>query len=518
MPKDTYFITTAIDYTNGAPHIGHAYEKILADVMARYQRLAGRQVFFLTGVDQHGQKVQQSAQKAGISPAEFAEANTEKFLAVWKLLDISYDGWAATTADLHKQAVRQVLQRLHDEGQLYKAAHSGFYSVRQEQFLTDKERNDAGEFGPDWGEVVELQEENYYFPLAKEAEWLTQLLQQHPELVFPDYRRAELLNAIGRISGDLCISRPSERLSWGIPFPFDPEFVTYVWFDALLNYLTFAGYLKDKDNTNLPDLDRLWPCDAHVIGKDILVPSHGIYWPIMLKGLGFDDTQIPKIVVHGWWNIAGEKQSKSLGNVVDPVELAGKYGPDTVRYYLMRDIRTGQDADFYEQRLHERYNADLANDLGNLLNRSLNMTQRYRDGKLTRPDQPMILGNECPEVVASYHTAMENWRFDEALEAIWRWISAANAFVESEAPWKLAKQENEAEHLDQVLYELCEMLRIVALLVQPVMPATAKRIWAQLGLEAEGLPAIGKENPWGGLPSGHVVAKPEPLFPRLEME
>lgn len=516
MPKDTYYITTAIDYTNAGPHIGHAYEKILADVMARYQRLRGRKVFFLTGVDQHGQKVQQSAVKAGVTPAEFAGMNTEKFRALWGLLGISYDGWASTTDPRHKAAVGRVLERLHAEGQLYRAKHSGFYSVRQEQFVTDKERGADGAFGPEWGEVVELEEENYYFPLAREAGWLRQVLEERPGLVFPDFRRVELLNAIERLTGDLCISRPMERLSWGIPLPFDPGYVTYVWFDALLNYLTFAGYAKEAGETTLPEWESLWPCDAHVIGKDILVPPHGIYWPIMLKGMGFDAATLPKLVVHGWWNNEGAKMSKSTGNMVAPEELVERYGVDAVRYFLMRDIRTGQDADFSEQRVRERYQSDLANDLGNLVNRSISMTQRYRQGRLVRSAMPMHLGQAWNGVLARYGEAMEGWRFDEALETVWGWISAANGFVESEAPWKLAKDPGAAERLDAVLYELAEMLRLTAWLLRPFMPGMVERMESQLGgVESVETTEEGGVR-WGGFATGQTVGTPEPLFPRLE--
>ncbi len=519
MPKDTYFLTTAIDYTNAAPHIGHAYEKILADVMARYQRLAGRRVFFLTGVDQHGQKVQQSAENAGVSPADFAAANTAKFRHLWATLGISYDGWAETTDPRHKAVVVRVLDRLYQSGTLYKATHAGFYSVRQEQFLTDKERNSEGAFGPEWGEVIELEEENYYFPLAAEAPWWIARLEAQPERIFPAFRRTELLNALRKVAGDLCISRPTERLAWGIPFPFDSQFVTYVWFDALLNYLSFAGYLKEETGAdNLPELDRLWPCDAHVIGKDILIPAHGVYWPIMLKGMGFSDAQMPNFVVHGWWNIDGAKMSKSIGNIIDPNPLIAQYGVDPVRYYLMRDIRTGQDADFNEQRLRDRYQADLANDLGNLLNRSLTMTRRYRQGQLLRPGETLPLGAQCSMVINAYREAMESWRFDEALAAVWGWISFANGFVESEAPWKLAKNPATADRLDAVLYELCEMLRITALLLRPVMPGTAERMLTQLGLNLSDAGSLADAELWGGLPPGHTIGEPTPLFPRLEPE
>src|SRR5438477_670506 len=395
MPK-TFFITTAIDYTNSAPHIGHAYEKILADVIARYHRLKGEEVFFMTGVDQHGQKVQQSAEKAGIPPAEFVAGVTEQFIALWDKLDVRYDAWAATTDPLHKKCVQGMLQRLFDEGKIYKDKQVGFYSVRQEQFLTDKDRNEAGEFGPEWGEVEQREEENYYFNLAEHKEWLLDFIDKRSEpdwrsepdgrtgekkpFVVPDFRVTELRNAVEKLSGDLCISRPKSRLSWGIELPFDRDYVNYVWFDALSNYISFAGYDPAKEFDNQPaEFRARWPA-LHVIGKDILVPAHGVYWPIMLHALGFPDEQMPTLLVHGWWNVSGAKMSKSLGNVVDPDVLTDKYGAGALRYYLMSDIVTGKDADFSEERLIERYNADLANSLGNLVNRTLNMAQRYRAG------------------------------------------------------------------------------------------------------------------------------------------
>ena len=293
MPN-TFFITTAIDYTNGAPHIGHAYEKVLADAIARHQRLAGRDVFFLTGVDQHGQKVQQSAQKRGVEPAEFVAEITSLFVELWKKLDLSHDAWAATVENLHKSCVQGMLQRLWDEGQFYKATQSGYYSVRQEQFLTEKERGPDGEFGPEWGEVVLIEEENYYFKLAEHRDWLLHLIDSRTQagnpLVVPDFRVAELRNAVEKLTGDLCISRPKSRLTWGIELPFDPAFVTYVWFDALSNYISFAGY-DAKPGADLSLFKSRWPA-LHVIGKDILIPPHGIYWMIMLRALGFTDAEI----------------------------------------------------------------------------------------------------------------------------------------------------------------------------------------------------------------------------------
>src|SRR5256885_3217682 len=382
----TLFITTAIDYTNSVPHIGHAYEKVLADVIARYHRLKGERVFFLTGVDQHGQKVQQSAAKAGVPPSEFVKELTEKFKDRWKTLEVKYDEWAETIAPRHQKVVQGMLQRLFDAGQIYKDKQSGSYSIRQEQFLTDKERGPDGQFGPEWGQVEFREEENYYFKLSQHKNWLLRYIDSRKDAVLPDFRQTELRNAVERISGDLCISRPKSRLDWGIELPFDKDFVTYVWFDALTNYISFAGYDPKIDNYEKqpPEFLEKWPA-LQIIGKDILVPAHGIYWLIMLHAIGFPDEQMPQLLVHGWWNLGGAKMSKNAGNIIDPFVLIGKYGADTLRYYLMSDIATGQDADFSAERLIERYNSDLANNLGNLLNRTLTMAQKDSQGKLRKP-------------------------------------------------------------------------------------------------------------------------------------
>src|SRR5438094_1118334 len=418
MPK-TFFITTAIYYTNSSPHVGHAYEMVLADVIGRYHRLKGEKVFFLTGVDQHGQKVQQSAAKAGVPPVEFVKGITQEFIDLAKTLDVQYDEWAETTSERHKKVVRGILQRLFEEGQIYKDKQAGYYSVRQEQFLTDKERGPDGQFGPEWGEIEFREEENYYFKLSQHKGWLISYLDNRKDAVIPDFRQTELRNAVEKISdnrqshasaartSDLCISRPKSRLDWGIELPFDKDFVTYVWFDALTNYISFAGYdpnagavatglrpvgselpgtahravATSEFNAQPQEFRDRWPA-LQIIGKDILVPAHGIYWLIMLHAIGFPDDQMPQLLVHGWWNLGGAKMSKSAGNIIDPFVLAEKYSPEALRYYLMSDIGIGQDADFSEARLVTRYNADLANSLGNLLNRSLNMIQQYHNGVL----------------------------------------------------------------------------------------------------------------------------------------
>jgi methionyl-tRNA synthetase len=506
--KDTFFLTTAIDYTNAAPHIGHAYEKILADCLARAARLEGQKVFFLTGVDQHGQKVQQSAAAAGVAPADFARAITAKFQALWEMLGIAYDGWAATTDPAHTRCVQEVLARLHREGQITKAAHVGHYSVRQEQFLTDKDRGPDGSFGPEWGEVMEIEEENYYFRLSEHREWLLAFVANHPDFVQPAFRMAELRNALGRTTGDLCISRPKTRLAWGIELPFDTAFVTYVWFDALLNYISFAGY-ADADGV----FATRWPADRHVIGKDILVPAHGVYWPAMLHALGFPDEAMPRLLVHGYINAGGDKMSKSLGNVVDPSSLVQRHGAGALRYYLLRETVTGQDMEFSEERLVARVNADLANGLGNLLNRTLTMAAKYREGRLRQPAGSPLAGAALAASDAA-RAAYMRCEPHAALEAAAALVTRCNAYVEETAPWKLAKDPGAAARLDEVLYSLAEAARIAAILHCPAIPDAAIRMLAQLGIpSAPSFP----QTAWGGLPDGHQLGTPEPVFPRLEV-
>ncbi|MGC2580059.1 MAG: methionine--tRNA ligase [Terrimicrobiaceae bacterium] len=517
----SFFVTTAIDYTNAAPHIGHAYEKILADVIARYRRLKGEPTFFLTGVDQHGQKVQQAAQREGVPEEKFVRETTEKFVALWKKLDVSYDAWAATTDPLHTKCVQKILQALYDQGEIYKATYRGFYSVRQEQFLTDKERGSDGTFGPEWGEVMELEEENWYFRLAKHREWLLDFLDGHGDCVSPAFRQQELRNAAEKLAGDLSISRPKSRLSWGIEMPFDPSCVTYVWFDALVNYISFAGYLRDESA-----FKARWPA-LHVIGKDILIPAHGIYWLAMLKAMGFADAEMPRFLVHGYVLVEGDKMSKSLGNIRDPNTFADTFGVEALRYYLMRDCVVGQDMDFTDERLVQRYNSDLANGLGNLLNRTLSMAHRYRVGKLRKPDvkdeRPAGLGWPAPfddlrlgitqNEVENYREAMERNQIHLGLQAAFQIVQYCNSAIEVWAPWRLAKDPNKSDALDAALYCLAELLRIVSILIFPVMPRAAGAIFEQLAVREE--PRL-SDTQWGLLADGHLLGKPAPVFPRIE--
>jgi methionyl-tRNA synthetase len=541
MPK-TFFITTAIYYTNSSPHVGHAYEMVLADVIARYHRLKGENVFFLTGVDQHGQKVQKSAAKAGVPPAEFVKGITQRFLDLSKKLDVKCNDWAETTSDRHKKVVRGILQRLFDEGQIYKDKQAGYYSVRQEQFLTDKERGPDGKFGPEWGEVEFREEENYYFRLSQHKDWLLSYLDNRSDAVIPDFRQTELRNAVEKISdnrqsgSDLCISRPKSRLDWGIELPFDKDFVTYVWFDALTNYISFAGYDPTLStlNSQPSTFSEKWPA-LQVIGKDILVPAHGIYWLIMLHAIGFPDDQMPQLLVHGWWNLAGAKMSKSAGNIIDPFVLIEKYSADALRYYLMSDIATGSDADFSEERLAERYNSDLANSVGNLLNRSLTMIWKYHGGTIEPGAENTVFekaGNKAslPEfrddfVLAwssAYAAEMDAFATHLVLYETFHIARSADFLIDIAAPWNLAKHSAQIEELHAVLYHVVESLRIIAILISPLLPKAAHGIFDQLNWKME---LSGKEErfsladaEWGKLPDGHVVGKPVPLFPRIEID
>ncbi|MDO5471689.1 MAG: methionine--tRNA ligase, partial [Akkermansia sp.] len=503
------------------PHIGHAYEKVLADVLARWHRMCGEDTFLLTGVDQHGQKVQQKAEEAGISPQEYADMVTKRFIALWERLGISYDGWAATTDARHKACVQKILSDLKEKGCLYKKAYKGFYSVRQEQFLTDKERGEDGNFGPEWGQVIELEEENWYFNLTAHTAWLREYVTTHPECVTPDFRRQDLLQAIDRATNDLCISRPKDRLSWGIPLPFDPDFVTYVWFDALINYISFAGYLSAGDPT-LPDFGKLWPAACEVIGKDILVPAHGIYWLCMLHAMGFSDAEMPRLLVHGWLNIKGEKMSKSLGNIVDPNDLCDVFGPEAVRYYLVRDTKTGYDSDYDAERMKMIYNTELANDLGNLCNRSLNMCTRYLGGTVTiAPELPadelsVALRQSMADTVARFSECMNAYNTADALAALNAHVGQCNAFIEKTQPFMLAKDETRLPELQNVLAHLLESCVQVGYLIGCVLPDASARILSQLQVDAASLSPQSLE--WGILKNGHTVQAPTPVFPRILSE
>ncbi len=499
-----FYITTAIDYVNGSPHLGHAYEKVLADVIARFRRQMGDQVYFLTGVDEHGQKVQQSAKLRGIPPQQYADEVSPEFRALLPQLNISNDDFIRTTEERHKRVVRRLLQQLFDKGEIYRAEYRGFYSTRQEQFLQEKDRQPDGAWPEIFGEVTEITESNYFFKLKGYQEWLVEFLTTHEDFIFPRYRQKQVLEFLKEPLNDLCISRPRERLEWGIPLPFDENYVTYVWFDALVNYYSAVAETGQ------------WPADCHVIGKDILLPPHAVYWPIMLRALGLP---LPKsLLVHGWWSVNGVKMSKSTGNFIVPADYTAEFGIDALRYFLIREMNVGQDSDFTRAQFLVRYNSELANNLGNLVNRTLNMTTRFGGGVVPAAGPAAEAELELQALWAETRDAViplcEGYQFHAALEKTFAFVTATNAYIERRAPWKLGKSATEADQalLRTALATMAEALRLAVALLLAVMPATAEKINAVLGY-APG-PAWRDELHWGGRLAGRKVAGSLVLFPR----
>lgn len=507
-----FYLTTAIDYANGSPHLGHAYEKVLADVIARYKRLCGESVYFLTGLDEHGQKVQQSAKKAGVEPIAFCDEQAEKFISMCKLLDISNDDYIRTSQERHKKVVRQILQMLYDKGDIYKAEYKGFYSTRQEQFLQEKDRVD-GKWPEIFGDVVEITESNYFFKIQQYQEWLVDYIKKNEDFIFPRFRAKQVMEFLKEPLNDLCISRPKERLEWGIELPFDSGYVTYVWFDALVNYISAIGYGTEEFSKN-------WPADFHVIGKDILVPPHSVYWPIMLHAAGIE---LPKsLLVHGWWMSSGEKMSKSLGNIVNPLDLVEKFGVDAFRYFLMREMNVGQDSDFSFDLFLTRYTSDLGNDLGNLLSRLLNMGKRYcasvvPSAKVEEEFEKQLidLARETSQEVLRLYDGMQ---FHIGLEKTFAFIRAINRYAEQRAPWKLAKSEAEADKLalETTLANMAEALRVASVLIAPIMPNVSAKILTLLGLE--NIEKFEGNTEWSNVLEGKTLGAQEILFPRPTTE
>ena len=497
-----FYITTAIDYVNGQPHLGHAYEKVITDVIARARRCLGEEVFYLTGLDEHGQKVQQAAESTGQDAQTYCDGLAQDWQSFVEKLGISNNDFVRTTDARHKTVVAEVLQQLYDKGEFYQDEYVGFYSAKQETFLTEKDRNEDGEFDPIYGEVQELREKNYYFKLGQHQQWLIDFIEANPDFVRPDYRRNEVLGFLkNETLEDLCISRPKERLEWGIPLPFDPDYVTYVWFDALTNYLSIPRSRGEEAD--------LWPADIHVIGKDIL-KFHAVYWPIMLKAAGLE---LPKqVLVHGWWQKDNQKMSKSTGNVVDPVTVIDDWGLDAFRYYVVRELAIGPDGNWTDEGFATRYGAELANGLGNLMNRSLSMLNRYREGIVPEPNDEL-----SAEALAARDKLVKELKasdLQEGLRTIWTYIGRVNQYVDQTAPFKMAKDPEQAERLGEVLYNLVESCRLLAVWLQPYLPDTSRRIYEQLGLPANIVNIA--ESGWGELAVAHQVNKPEPLFPRRD--
>ena len=496
-----FYITTAIDYVNGQPHLGHAYEKIIADVIARSRRSLGQEVFFLTGLDEHGQKVQQVALSQGKNPQDYCDELAADWQAFVKKLELTNDDFVRTTQPRHQKFVQEGLARVMAAGKVYKKAYAGFYSTREETFLTEKDRRPDGTFELSWGEVVELQEENYFFKLNEQQAWLIDYIEKNPSFIQPDYRRNEVLGFLkNNTLEDLCISRPAARLNWGIPLPFDNNYVTYVWFDALVNYASIAFAH--------PELE-IWPADIHVIGKDI-VKFHAVYWPIMLKAMNLP---LPKqILVHGWWQKDGQRMSKTTGNVVDPVAVINEWGVDAFRFYVLRELDIGPDGNWTDAGFRSRYQAELANGLGNLVNRSLSMLKRYRNGIV--PARSNELAADAAKAADETRALLKQSQLQAALQSIWGLVNRANKYVDETAPFKLAKDPAQATRLDEVLYNLAETCRVLAILLNPFLPGTSAKIYAQLGLP--GNPDKLAEAAWGGLTAGHKIGEPAPLFPRKD--
>jgi methionyl-tRNA synthetase len=503
----SFYITTAIDYVNGSPHLGHAYEKVLTDVIARFRRMMGDDVYFVTGTDEYGQKIQQSARAKGIEPQQFVDSIAPQFKAMCAKLEISNDDFIRTTEPRHQKVVAQLLQQLFDKGEIYKADYRGYYSTRQEQFLQEKDRNEDGSWPELYGEVTEIEESNYFFKLGAYQEWLIDHIKSNVDFIFPRYRAKQVLEFLSEPLNDLCISRPKERLEWGIPLPFDPDFVTYVWFDALTNYYSAV---VDKPGR--------WPASFHVIGKDILVPPHAVYWPIMLKACGIPTPQ--SILAHGWWSINGAKMSKSTGNFVEPVDLVDQFGVDAVRYFLIREMSVGQDSDFSMEQFLVRYNSELANNLGNLVNRTLNMTNRFGGatvppaGELGEPEQALQAAwtQTRDELIPLF----EKFQFNMGLEKAMQFITATNAYIEQRAPWKLGKSEDPTDQalLKTSLATMAEALRLGSSLLQAVTPGSVEKIRCVLGYAGGG--DWRSELEWDYRLTGNTVEKTCILFPRPE--
>ncbi len=521
MPKK-FYITTPIYYVNDVPHIGHAYTTIAADTLARYHRLLGEPVFFLTGTDEHGQKVEKAATERGLTPKAHADGMTKNFAQLWKKLEITNDAFIRTTDKEHVAVVQELLQKLYDKGEIERRTYEGWYCTPDERFWTEKEIVEGK--CPDCGRPVErISEDNYFFLMSKYQDRLIKHIESHPDYIRPESRRNEVLGFLkSQTLGDLCISRPKSRLSWGIEIPFDREFVTYVWFDALVNYFSATRYLSPPiQGSSDPSVREKfwWPADHHLVGKDILT-THSVYWSTMLMALGLP---LPgNIFAHGWWTREGKKMSKSLGNVIDPNEVVDAYGADAFRYFVLREVPFGLDGDFSTDTFVTRFNTELANDLGNLLSRVLTMIEKYFDGKVPSPGHEQPLDRELRETAAAVSGKIREdlsaLAFNKYLQDAWALVTRANRYVEENAPWTLAKNKDLAR-LGSVLYNLSESLRLIALYLYPVMPSTSQKIWNALGIGKQlHTSLMDEERSWAKLAAGTAVETAAQLFPRIEKE
>ncbi|WP_027361163.1 methionine--tRNA ligase [Halodesulfovibrio aestuarii] len=511
---ERFYITTPIYYVNAKPHLGHAYTTIIADTMKRFQQMMGKETFFLTGTDEHGDKIVQAADKNNCTPQEYVDQISQLFKDLLPELGICNDHFVRTTDAAHKKVVQDVLQKVYDSGDIYFGEYGGHYCYGCERFYTEKELEDGlcpqHQTKPEY-----IAEKNYFFKMSKYQDWLKQHILDNPEFIRPERYRKEVLSLLdsGELE-DLCISRPKTRLEWGVELPFDNNFVTYVWFDALLNYVSALDY-PDGEN-----FKKFWPSVQHIVAKDILKP-HAIFWPTMLKAAGFEPYN--NLNVHGYWLVNDTKMSKSLGNVVAPLEMAKKYGNDTFRFFLLRDMHFGNDASFSEESLALRQNAELANDLGNLFSRVLSMVKKYFGGVVPQPAEYTEADMELRELASNscknFQQLFDNVRFSYGIESLWELVRGLNKYVDSSQPWTLAK-EGDTARLGTVMYTMLECMRKVALHLWPVMPASAEKLVGQLGLDFDpataNLPA--EVEAWGLLPVGIEVAPGSNLFPRVDID
>lgn len=513
MNKKTYYITTPIYYPSDKLHIGHSYTTVAADAMARYKRLRGYDVKFLTGTDEHGQKIERIAQQKGMTPKAYVDSIVTWIKELWKIMNISYDTFIRTTDDYHEKTVQKIFKKLYEKGDIYKSSYEGWYCTPCETFFTERQLKEGK--CPDCGrEVEKVKEESYFFKLSKYQDRLIEYIESHPEFIQPQTRQNEMINNFLKPGlEDLCVSRTSFK--WGIPVEFDPGHVVYVWVDALSNYISALGFMSENDE----EYKKYWPADVHLVGKEI-VRFHTIIWPALLMAL---DEPLPKQVFgHGWLVIDGGKMSKSKGNVVDPKVLVDHYGADAIRYFLLREVAFGQDGNFTNEALIQRINSDLANDFGNLLSRTVAMVDKYFNGTLPLGKKATTYDEELKTLaqatVSKVEEYMEKLLFSDALTEIWNLIRRANKYIDETQPWVLAKDEDKKDELANVLYNLGEILRIVSIIIEPFMPTTPRKVWAQLSLEEGENTTWDSAKVWGRLPQDFTVKKGEILFPRIDMK